>query len=510
MEAINFSMRGTVFGALKTLAVKANDKMISLTYQVDSSLPDHVIGDSFRLRQIILNLVGNAIKFTEDGEVKLAIQQAQDVECKGGEYAFRFSVSDTGVGIREDKLGLIFDIYQQDGSTTDKFGGSGLGLRICTKLVGLMGGKLWATSEYGHGSQFYFTCVVELARDDLAELGTQMDAYKNQRVLFIEKGRTGCAGELTDMLKQLELHPMLVDDECHLPLLCRPKVANNSLKENGSTLWDVILVDCMETAVLLKNFDELRYIPIVLLAPVLSVNMKSFLDLGIASCMTTPCKAIDLGNCMISALEVRRRLSISNHSKTFDILLAEDNEVNQRLAVKILKKYNQRVTVANNGLEALEAVQKRRYDVILMDISMPVMDGFEATAKIREYELEEGLVRSPIIALSAHSLLGDREKCIQAQMDEYLTKPLKQFQIMHAIIKCATVGEKLLEHGKDTRVSAKNDIIHHLNGVTLAAPPSTAKATKSTKALPEPELTLPRKAIESMIERQKIQPQDQC
>ncbi len=470
MEAINFSMRGTVFSALKTLAVKANDKLISLAYQVDSSVPDYVIGDPFRLRQIILNLVGNAIKFTEHGEVKLTIKQAEDVPCHNGQYAFQFSVSDTGIGIQADKLGLIFDTFQQaDGSTTRKFGGTGLGLSISRKLVSLMGGNLWVTSQYGQGSQFFFTCVVKLAQDNLSELGTQLNAYKNQRVLFINKGRTGCADEITKMLTLLELVPQVVVDERQVP---RPPklVTSTSPKKNGTPLFDVILVDCMETAVSLRNVDELRYIPIVLLAPVVSVNMKSALDLGIASYMTTPCKPIDLGNGMIPALEGRQTLSISDHSKSFNILLAEDNEVNQRLAVKILEKYNHGVTVANNGLEALEAVKRRRYDVILMDVQMPVMGGFEATAKIREYEREEGLVRSPIIALTAHAMLGDREKCIQAQMDEYLTKPLKQNQMMQTILKCATLGGKLLERGKETRLSAKDELLDPTVGVALASP----------------------------------------
>lgn len=456
MEAISFSMRGTVFSALKTLAVKANDKLISLAYQVDSSVPDYVIGDPFRLRQIILNLVGNAIKFTEHGEVKLTIRRASQIPTAPGEYAFEFSVSDTGIGIQSDKLGLIFDTFQQaDGSTTRKFGGTGLGLSISRKLVSLMGGHLWVTSQYGQGSNFFFTCVVRLAAQDLSGLGTQLTAYKNHRVLFIDKGRTGYAEEIANMLRQLDLEPMVVSTEYQVP---RPRVpiAISQKKMNGLA-YDVILVDCMETAVKIRNVDELRYIPIVLLAPVVSVNMKSALDLGIASYMTTPCLPIDLGNGMIPALEGRQTLSISDHSKSFNILLAEDNDVNQRLAKKILEKYNHGVTVANNGLEAFEAIKKRRYDVILMDVQMPVMGGFEATAKIREYEREEGLVRSPIIALTAHAMLGDREKCIQAQMDEYLTKPLKQNQMMQTILKCATLGGKLLERGKETRLSAKDD-----------------------------------------------------
>lgn len=479
MEAIKFSMRSTVFSALKTLAVKANDRYLNLAYQVDSSVPDYVVGDPFRLRQIILNLVGNAIKFTEHGEVKLTIRGASQMKTGPNEYAFEFSVSDTGIGIQSDKLGLIFDTFQQaDGSTTRKFGGTGLGLSISRKLVSLMGGELWVTSCYGQGSNFFFTCVVKLATQDLSALGTQLHAYKKHRVLFIDQSRTGYAKEIREMLKQLDLEPTVVNTEQDAP---RPKLASPS-RSAKALAYDVILVDCMETASRIRNIDELRYIPIVLLAPIVSVNMKSALDLGIASYMTTPCLPIDLANGMIPALEGRQTPSISDHSKSFDILLAEDNEVNQKLAKKILEKYNHGVTVANNGLEAFEAIKKKRYDVILMDVQMPIMGGFEATAKIREYEREAGLPRSPIIALTAHAMLGDREKCIQAQMDEYLTKPLKQNQMMQTILKCATLGGKLLERGKEKRLSAKDDILDDDSGpatrTTSPEPPVAVNGLK--------------------------------
>ncbi len=456
MESINFSMRGSVFSALKTLAVKANDRYLNLAYQVDSSVPDFVVGDPFRLRQIILNLVGNAIKFTEHGEVKLTIRGAPKVVTADDEYAFEFSVSDTGIGIQKDKLGLIFDTFQQaDGSTTRKFGGTGLGLSISRKLCELMGGKLWVTSTYGKGSTFSFTCITKLGSHDLSPVRSQLNAYKNHTVLFVDKGRTACSKDITIMLKQLELQPMVVKSEKDVP---KPNSPGSPSKTEHGLPYDVILVDGMDTAVKLRNHDALRYVPIVLLAPVVSVSMKSALDLGVASYMTTPCYAIDLGNGMIPALEGRQTNSISDASKSFDILLAEDNDVNQRLAVKILEKYNHGVTVANNGLEALEAIKKKRYDVVLMDVQMPVMGGFEATKEIRNWERAEGLTRTPIIALTAHAMMGDREKCIQAQMDEYLTKPLKQNQMMQTILKCATLGGKLLERGKETRVSAKDEM----------------------------------------------------
>ncbi|GFF59163.1 hybrid signal transduction histidine kinase J [Aspergillus udagawae] len=373
IESIPFTVRGTVFNALKTLAVKANEKFLSLTYQVDNTVPDYVIGDPFRLRQIILNLVGNAIKFTDHGEVKLTIHKSDREQCATNEYAFEFSVSDTGIGIKEDKLDLIFDTFQQaDGSTTRRFGGTGLGLSISKRLVNLMGGDVWVTSEYGHGSTFYFTCVVKLAD------------------------------------------------------------------------------------------QSLNCIPIVLVCPLVCVSLKSALDLGISSYVTTPCQPIDMGNGMLPALESRSTPITTDNSCSFDILLAEDNDVNQQLAMKILQRHNHNVVVVGNGLEAVEAVKKRRYDAILMDVQMPVMGGFEATGKIREYERESGLQRTPIIALTAHAMLGDREKCIQAQMDEYLSKPLKQNQMMQTILKCATLGGSLLEKSKESRISSSGemDFIH--------------------------------------------------
>ena len=369
IEEIPFSMRAAVFNALKTLAVRATDRSLDLTYQVDSSVPDYVIGDPYRLRQIILNLVGNAIKFTEHGEVRLTIGNTKRLGHAPGEFAYEFAVVDTGIGIQADKLNLIFDTFQQaDGSTTRKFGGTGLGLSISKRLVKLMGGDLWVTSDYGQGSTFSFTCKVKLGHEDDAGLANQLKPYRDHRVLFIDKGHTSFTETLTHMLKQLKLQPLVVHSERDAP---RPDIsAARSKKKLKGYAYDVILVDDMGTASNLRVLDEFKYIPLVLLAPVVKVSMKLALDLGVASYMTTPCSLLDLGNGMIPALEGRAAPSITDHTKSFDILLAEDNLVNQQLAVKILQKYNHGVTVANNGQEAFEAIQKKRYDVVLMDVQM--------------------------------------------------------------------------------------------------------------------------------------------
>jgi osomolarity two-component system, sensor histidine kinase NIK1 len=366
IEEIPYTLRGTVFGALKTLAVKANEKNLDLTYRVDSSVPDYVVGDSFRLRQIILNLVGNAIKFTEHGEVSLTISESKGPKPKNpNEYAIEFVVSDTGIGIPQDKLDLIFDTFQQaDGSMTRKFGGTGLGLSISKRLVTLMGGDLWVRSEFGKGSSFYFTCVVKLAGGGLTAIEKMLKPYGGHQVLFIDKGLSGYGKEIASMLQRLGLLPVVVNEETSPALVTLG---------SDNPPYDVIIVDSIETARSLRSIEDFKYLPIVLLAPIVHITLKSCLDLGITSYMTTPCEPIDLGNGMVPALENRATPSFADNTRSFEILLAEDNRVNQRLAVKILEKYHHVVTVVGNGLEAVEAVQKKKFDVILMDVQMPIM-----------------------------------------------------------------------------------------------------------------------------------------
>lgn len=365
MEEIPFSLRGTVFNALKTLAVKANERFLELVYCVDNVVPDHVVGDSFRLRQVILNLVGNAIKFTENGEVKLTIRPTDQSKCAPNEYRFEFSVSDTGIGIHPDKLDMIFDTFcQADGSTTRKFGGTGLGLSISRRLVNLMGGDVWVKSRPEKGSTFYFTCVVRLATTELNQIMPQLKAYQGHHVLFIDQSKDNAG--IPDMLRLLGVVPTVV------------RTVKESKIKNKGISFDVIIVDSMATAIEIRTEDEFKYIPLVLLCPVIEVSLKSTLDLGISSYMTTPCLPIDLGNGMIPALEGRAAPSISENMRSLNLLLAEDNIVNQKLAVKILEKYHHSVKVVENGLEALNAVKETRFDVILMDVQMPVMVRYHA------------------------------------------------------------------------------------------------------------------------------------
>jgi osomolarity two-component system sensor histidine kinase NIK1 len=366
MEEIPFSLRGTIFNALKSLAQRANERKLNLAYDVSYSVPDYVVGDSFRLRQIILNLVGNAIKFTEHGEVKVAISMAQDVECPADQYVFQFAVSDTGIGIHGDKLNLIFDTFQQaDGSTTRKFGGTGLGLSISKRLVTLMGGRMWVTSNYGKGSTFYFTCRVRLGNPELSAIQPQLAPYSKHTVLFVDYGHTNYSEEIVAHLRALDLVPLVVHSVDDIP-----PSENRTATEMP---FDCVIVDNERTARELRIAERFKYIPLVMLTPRVSISLRTALENGISSYMTTPCLPMDLGNALIPALDGRAAPLVSDASKSYNILLAEDNAVNQKLAVRILEKYHHRVTVANNGLEALEHIKKKRYDCVLMDVQMPVM-----------------------------------------------------------------------------------------------------------------------------------------
>lgn len=364
LEQIPFSLRSTIFNALKTLAVKANERFLNLAYQVDHKIPDWVVGDPFRLRQIIVNLVGNSLKFTERGEVKVRICETPQLGCEDGEYLVKFSVTDTGIGIPEEKIGVIFETFQQaDGSTTRRFGGTGLGLSISKKLVNLMGGNMWVESSYGRGSTFFFTCKVRHADGDIMTIEPKMREYKKHNILLIDTGKTGHVKEIVAGLQKLDLIVNVLDE---------PDDGPPQLQQMNGAPYDCVIIDNNTKARTLRELERFKYTPLVLLSPQINVSFKSALEDGISSYMTTPCSAIDLANALIPALEGRATPSVSDSSRSFDILLAEDNKVNQKLAVKILEKYNHQVTVANNGQEALDKIKMHRYDVVLMDVQMPI------------------------------------------------------------------------------------------------------------------------------------------
>ncbi|CAN3358928.1 histidine protein kinase Nik1p [Diutina catenulata] len=463
VEQIDFSIRGTVFGALKTLAVKAIEKHLDLTYHCDSSFADNLIGDSFRLRQVILNLAGNAIKFTKHGKVSVSVKKSDKpsrcppVGVPGAHHpgvqldqsdklVLEVCVSDTGIGIERDKLGLIFDTFcQADGSTTRKFGGTGLGLSISKQLIHLMGGEIWVTSEYGKGSNFYFTVTVSPSSIRYTRQTEQLLPFSQHYVLFISTEHT--ESELEDIRKgitELGLNPVIVRN------------IEDAYLTDDPVKFDIIIIDSITTAKNLRLLSEVKYIPLVLLHhSIPELNMRVCIDLGISAYGNTPCSITDLASAIIPALESRSISQNTDESVKYKVLLAEDNLVNQKLAVRILEKQGHSVEVVENGLEAYEAIKKRRYDVVLMDVQMPVMGGFEATEKIRQWEKKSNPIdslsfRTLIIALTAHAMLGDREKSLAKGMDDYVSKPLKPKLLMQTITKCIHNINQLKELSKQS------------------------------------------------------------
>jgi osomolarity two-component system sensor histidine kinase NIK1 len=457
VEQIDFSLRGTVFGALKTLAVKAIEKNLDLTYQCDSSFPDNLIGDSFRLRQVILNLAGNAIKFTKEGKVSVSVKKSDKIGEDSEKLLLEVCVSDTGIGIEKDKLGLIFDTFcQADGSTTRKFGGTGLGLSISKQLIHLMGGEIWVTSEYGSGSNFYFTVSVSPSNIRYTRQTEQLLPFSSHYVLFVSTEHSDEElQEIGDGIIELGLNPIIVRN-----------IDDANLSE--PIKYDIIMIDSIETAKKLRLLSEVKYIPLVLVHhSIPQLNMRVCIDLGISSYGNTPCSITDLASAIIPALESRSISQNSDESVSYKILLAEDNLVNQKLAVRILEKQGHQIEVVENGLEAYEAIKKNKYDVVLMDVQMPVMGGFEATEKIRQWEKKSNPIdslsfRTPIIALTAHAMLGDREKSLAKGMDDYVSKPLKPKLLMQTINKCIHNINQLKELSKQNNNNRTSDFAKNL------------------------------------------------
>lgn len=469
VEQIDFSLRGNVFGALKTLAVKAIEKNLDLTYQCDSSFPDNLIGDSFRLRQVILNLAGNAIKFTKKGKVSVSVRKSDINPDNPDKLLLEFCVSDTGIGIEKDKLGLIFDTFcQADGSTTRKFGGTGLGLSISKQLIHLMGGEIWVTSDYGHGSNFSFTVSVSPSHINYTRHSEQLLPFRNHHILFVSTEHSD--SELADIsngIQELGLKPVIVKDTQEANLAEPIK-------------YDIIMIDSIKGAKDLRMLSEVKYIPLVLLHhSIPELNMRVCIDLGISSYGNTPCTISDLASAIIPALESRSIAQNTDDSASYKILLAEDNLVNQKLAVRILEKQGHQVEVVENGLEAFEAIQKSKYDVVLMDVQMPVMGGFEATEKIRQWEKRSNPIdslsfRTPIIALTAHAMLGDREKSLAKGMDDYVSKPLKPKLLMQTIAKCIHNIKQLKELSKQNNSNRTSDFAKNLKKIKSEQHPSNS------------------------------------
>jgi signal transduction histidine kinase/CheY-like chemotaxis protein len=447
LEAIDFNLRECLELTLKTLAIRADEKGLELLCEVGPEVPEVMRGDSNRLRQVVVNLVGNAIKFTEKGEIATKVQ----VESHHGpDYILRFTVADTGIGVPEEKRKSIFDPFNQaDTSTTRKYGGTGLGLTISARLVEMMGGRLWVEGRDGGGSLFHFT--VQFASGNLEEIkvGTVAppELLRGVRVLVVDDNSTN-RRILGGMLDHWEMKPTAVEDgEEALAELYRAQAA---AKPYGLVLTDMHMpkMDGFELIERIRQIAELRTATIMMLT---SAGHRGDCDrcheLGVAAYLVKPIRQSELRQALALALGASEqggavplitRYSLKDAREpafSLKILLAEDNAVNQRLAVRLLEKRGHRVSVAGNGIEALEALKRDRFDLVLIDVQMPKMDGLEATAALRQIE-KGGQFHQRVIALTAHAMQGDRERCVAAGMDGYLTKPIKPHELDLVLEDC--------------------------------------------------------------------------
>lgn len=447
-ERIGFGLRDCVALAHDTLREAATRRGLTLTYHVNAVVPDQLVGDPHRFRQILINLISNALKFTAQGHINIHIALA---ESRDGEALLEVSVEDTGIGIAEDKQQLIFEAFAQaDTTSTRRYGGTGLGLAICAQLVRGMGGRIWVESTPGEGSTFHFTARFARAQTPSPVHARNAD-LTTLRVLVVA-GNEVARRHLIGML-----------ESWHMVCTVRnsASAALRTLTAATETPFQVMLIDADLADMDAFDFFETVGREVSVLPPVRLMTANAgqrgdaarCRELGIQAYLTRPLLPSDLLDAILQSLgadgiqPLITRHSLREQRRRLNVLLVEDNKVNQTLALRLLEKLGHVTLVANNGREALEACASTRFDVILMDVQMPEMDGFEATARLRETERARDQY-TPIIAMTANAMPGDRERCLAAGMDEYIPKPVQPAALAAAL---AAIGECVDTAGQTAR-----------------------------------------------------------
>jgi two-component system, sensor histidine kinase and response regulator len=430
-----FELAEVVAQSTRTMGLRAHQKGLELAYQVDPDIPRFLMGDAHRIKQVLINLIGNAIKFTERGEVVLRVAAE---ERTPGEIRLRFSVSDTGIGIPAEKQQLIFEAFSQaDASTTRKYGGTGLGLAISSRIVELMGGKIWVESEPGRGSTFHFTATLQTSASGPKPAAAIQPDLAGVRLLVVDDSASS-RGILYKALKTWGLKVALAGS------------ADEALHELGEAArqgraYQVLIVDGHMPGK--DGFDLIREVKqspeaapatlMMLTSDDYYASVRRCAQMEIAAHLIKPIRFSELLAAIRQVLSPVRSSGQDSGSQAKEpslrlrVLLAEDNLVNQRLTVRMLEKMGHQVTVAQTGEEALNAIPREKFDLVLMDVQMPEMDGFAATREIRRREAPGQ--RVPVIAMTAHAMKGDRESCLEAGMDDYLAKPINREELQQAI-----------------------------------------------------------------------------
>ncbi|WP_187276558.1 YfiR/HmsC family protein [Parahaliea maris] len=434
LESISFSLREVLADTLQTLALRANAKDLELTFHIPPGVPDWVLGDPLRLRQVVVNLVGNAIKFTEEGEIDLDLQLVSSDEKQ---VRIRFEVKDTGIGITPAQQEKIFQAFDQaDASTTRRFGGTGLGLAISHQLVQLMGGELSVQSEPDQGSTFYFEADFAVS-DEAAPLALQPEELRGLPALVVDDNATNRM-ILEEMLTNWGMAPCVVDGAG--PALAALENAEQADKPFAIALLDVMMpdVDGFELTTMIRRLpahQELRILMLTSAGSAISETQRK--ELAISRVLMKPVKHSDLLAAMTDALGVTQKSGEVTPAGSVGVaarkvLLVEDNPINRKVAMELLGRRGHQVEVASNGAEAVEAVANQTFDVVLMDQHMPVMDGLTATRTIRERE--QGSDRHVhIVALTAAATVEDRENSLAAGADGFVSKPFRAEALYQAV-----------------------------------------------------------------------------
>jgi len=467
VETIPFSLRESLGDTMKTLALEAHRKGLELAYEIQPDTPDPLLGDPVRLGQIVLNLVGNAIKFTERGEVVMRVQP-QSID--GGEVNCYFTVSDTGIGIDEEKQSAIFAPFLQgDTSTTRIYGGTGLGLSVSERLVEMMNGKIWVESESGKGSIFHFTVRFGLQTVAQGEQGA-ID-FKGVRALVVEDHAVS-RRILVDTLKRWNI-------EAHEAENCRSVTETLEQAKRAKAPFRLVLlddtllgVDSYELAAQIRKSPRLGVQSVIVLGSALRREEKGErLDSEVLSCLTKPVKQSELLDAVRSGSGIPTRSGTRRAAPgrpqrikpALHILLVEDNPVNRRLAQHVLEKEGYTVVAEDNGAAALKTLERKHFDLVLMDVQMPRMDGIETTTAIRNREKITGGY-TPIVALTAHAMVGDRERCLKAGMDGYLIKPIQPATLLEAIERLHLAGERSKRAQAEKIVLDRTTLLERVDG----------------------------------------------
>jgi signal transduction histidine kinase/DNA-binding response OmpR family regulator len=451
LDLAEFDLLTVTTETVRTVAMKAHEKGLELTVEIDSDTPLQLCGDSGRLRQVMLNLLNNAIKFTSHGEVALTVK-GETIASE--DVLLHFTIRDTGIGIAKEKQATIFEAFNQaDNSTTRVYGGTGLGLTISSRLVEMMAGSIWVESELGMGSTFHFTASLALNKTPQPKQEQlNKSALRGLRVLVVDDNATN-RRILYEILRHWEMIATCCEDGPGA--LAAMEAAARKNQPFRLVLMDGHMPGMDGFAVIdqIRRNSKLQGITIMMLTSAQQFNdAKRCRELGVSQYLIKPVVQSELMKSVLSVLSETEpvpagvslggvntdgRRGPSEHKRMtrgagHHILLAEDNVVNQRLAIRLLENSGHTCMLAENGREAVEAFERERFDLILMDVQMPEMGGFEAVRRIRLLEQRSGM-HTPIVALTAHALKGDRERCLAAGMDDYLVKPIRQIDLYNVV-----------------------------------------------------------------------------